>query len=272
MAFPYSITDRHNTKIILWNLLEYLQINCNLIILEESKILCAEELSDRHAFAIFYRINGGTDIVIGKFHHVQVMDNKVTSQMDDDSMYGIMNNKGIIVMILGNDMNVIPHIPYIQHHFSVNFSPRTPNQWTHELITKKTVTDSVNTLLKSYDIQDTEFPCKRTRNFINGHRGYIIFSTKGQFSMDVSVDKFPINDGVTDLALLQQTLLNPPNPLKVPKFAIAYDDQEINGNLTCYVLDSKNDFLPVKVEPRCNSLLRRLDAQAAWRTSMVSFQ
>lgn len=274
MAGTYFDEDRHNTKLRIWNLLNYLQQNCNLIISEDSKFVCAEELSDRHAFAIFYQINGGTDIVIGKnVYHMPVFANNVISQMDNDSMYAFTNNKGIIVMILGYDPNVLQHTQTIQYLFSVKFTLDRPNQWTQKSIIKRTITDTVETLLKRHHIVNTAHSVPRTLNFVAQYHGYIIFNKpmNTQNSMYGCVQRVAITNGITDLATLQHTLLNPPDASKVPMFAITYD-QQLDGNLTIYVLDSRNNYYPEKVELRCNSLLRRLAAQAEWQTSLVTFQ
>lgn len=153
----YGKEEMLRTQDRLRALLNYLQ-QCHYwaYISERTKNTCVKELSDRHAFAVFYEINGGTDVVIKKKFHKRMCPNLIPSNMDNDCLFAIVCNKQIIDMVLGNKMNGLVDCQYIVDTLGVVTLTIQPKAWTYEDLFKRTIKDLYETLGSQHNFTDLD--------------------------------------------------------------------------------------------------------------------
>lgn len=245
---PYTEEDRLTTENNLLNLLQCLENN-GLKIDNESRNLCARELSDRHDYAIFYQKLGQyADIVIDKFDHYQIRPNILTCQLDIDALVAIIHNKGKITIAPTENLPIENIISLYQGQSwfktcNIEAIKDHADMKEHNII-KKTIEHTIFVFVGHHNLK-YEFANLLAKQLSKRLHSYVIFETYDSMTCSSHIE---IRNSRIDLEDFQRKLQTTPDE---QIFAITHDKGLI------HILDSENDYIPQLVEIRYNSLYRR---------------
>lgn len=232
-------------------LLNYLQ-ECNVLNIDiATKNKCAEALADRHAYAIFYQKNECfADIVLRQLYHRMVLIDLFPGQMDNETLFAIINDKGEFQMVfafqLNNniDQNILSDLGVVVKIVSPKINAKR--------ILSRTFMDTIMITINNYpglnisydlvyasdDAEDLVYHMQK------GKHCYIIYE---KFFEGISTKKV-----ISDTMINMEGLLQLQGKCTTSIFLLTYD-----GNGQIYLLERKNLFKPLEVEVRCNSIYRR---------------